>query len=134
MKASQQNVHLKGRASGFAFLELEIELAFFLERLFAELLRLTRDAAELAEAVEWAEELLHSLPKLVLESDRRSGSLNVGERSPSVPRASIAWERPGDHAGPFKTCGDSDCRMGGPWREYRLLRRGKRDLYTGLSL
>jgi hypothetical protein len=52
LNASQQNVHLKGRASGFAFLELEIEPAFFLERLLAELLRLTLDAAELAEAVE----------------------------------------------------------------------------------
>ena len=124
-------MHLKGRTSAFAFLELEIEPAFFLERLFAELLRLTLDAAELAEAVEWVEELLHSLPKLVFEFDRRSGSLSVGERS---PRASIAWERPGDHVGPFKACGDNDCRMGGPWREYRLLRRGKRDLYTGLSL
>jgi hypothetical protein len=82
LNASQQNVHLKGRASGFAFLELEIEPAFFLERLFAELLRLTLDAAELAEAVECADELLHSLPKLVVESDRRNGSLGVGERSP----------------------------------------------------
>lgn len=127
-------MHLKGRASGFVFLELEIEPAFFLERLFEELLRLTLDAAELAEAVECADELLHSLPKLVVESDRRSGSLGVGERSPCVPCRSIACEKPRGHAGPVETCGDSDCRIGGPCREYRLLRRGKRDLYAGLSL
>jgi hypothetical protein len=127
-------VHLKGRASGFAFLELEIEPAFFLERLFAELLRLTLDAAELAEAVECADELLHSLPKLVVESDRRNGSLVVGERSPCVLCASIACEKPMGHAGPLNTCGDSDCRIGGPCREYKLRRRGNRDLYAGLSL
>ena len=127
-------MHLKGRPSGFAFLELEIEPVFFLERLFAELLRLTLDAAELAEAVECADELLHSLPKLVVESDRRSGSLGVGERSPCVPLVSIACEKPRGHAGPVGTCGDSDCRIGGPCREYKLLRRGKRDLYAGLSL
>ena len=127
-------MHLKGRASISTFFELEVETAFFLDRLLEELLRLTLDAAELADAVDCAEELLHSLPRLVVESDLRNGSLGAGETSPSVSRASIASWNPSGHAGPVENCGSSDCRIGGPCREYKLLRRGNLDLYTGLSI
>jgi hypothetical protein len=70
----------------------------------------------------------------VEEFDRRNGSFDASGRQPCCSDALAAWMKSGDHAGPVVTRGDSDGRTGGPWREYRLLRLGSREIYTGRSV
>lgn len=131
LKASQQKVHLKGLSSIFAFFELDA-VVLFLCRRWEEPLRRPADVAELAEAVEYADELLHSLPRLVLESDRLSGPLNVVMAGSKVPVLSMAWALSGVHTPSARPGANAGGRIDGLWREYRLLLRGSRDLYVVL--
>lgn len=133
LNESQQNVHWKGRKLGSIFFALDAVVALFLCRLLNELLRRLPDVAELADAVECADELLHSLPRLVEESDRRSGPWFAGDAMICESVSPPAWKNPGDHAVPFGVRGDDEYFIDDFGREYTLLRLGSLERYAGLS-
>lgn len=125
-------MHLKGLGSAFSFREPD-DFVFFRCRLCEELLRRLVEVAELADAVEYADELLHSLPTLAIlaeESDRRSGRCSADEFTSKAPAGSTPCVSSGIHSGSFTLAGRADFLNEGLEREYRLLRRGRRERYV----
>lgn len=95
-------------------MELDVALVFLFWRVREELLRRLVDVAELADAVEYADELLHSLPKLLVESERLSEPLCARTGSMGGSEVPKVCARPGDRAGLFGMCDKDDCLIADP--------------------